>query len=291
MSQFHFVSFSALLYSALLLVATEVSALPCLDVNGEAALAQRSENEVLFLGEVHGTAEIPKFVANVVCWSLESGRGVTLAVEMPRDEQLRIQRYLLSSGSEADRDGLIDSSYWRSERKDGRTSKAIVQLIDSVRHFRSLGADVAILAIDESWSTQDLGIEEFAGSSLSTRNLSMASRLMASAIGYPSRRLIVLTGSYHAAKQSRDAGITSSSSSATVLSWLIKVRSVGFVFDVGERWACIRPDVRVDRTVCGKRSVDAKYRFPGLDEYVELGQASASDPMVLSTQQRSPKPQ
>src|SRR5260370_21328477 len=55
---------------------------------------------LLLLGEFHGTSEIPQFVGDLACEASLGKSGVHLGLEIPREEQLRIDSSLASSGTQ-----------------------------------------------------------------------------------------------------------------------------------------------------------------------------------------------
>ncbi|HTQ81108.1 MAG TPA: hypothetical protein VMM92_14000, partial [Thermoanaerobaculia bacterium] len=90
----------------------------------------------LLLGEVHGTVESPAFLANAVCLALQAGRSVTVALEIPLQEEARFEAYLGSAGSAADRTALLAGAFWQDPYQDGRRSQAMLALLESLRRLR-----------------------------------------------------------------------------------------------------------------------------------------------------------
>jgi hypothetical protein len=70
----------------------------------EPLLASR---DVLLVGEVHGTAESPGFVAETACAALAGGRSVTVALEISVAEQARLDAFLASPGGATDRAAVL----------------------------------------------------------------------------------------------------------------------------------------------------------------------------------------
>lgn len=105
---------------------------------------------VLLLGEVHGTVESPAFAANAVCVALRAGHSATLALEIPREEQTRIEAFLMSDGTKADRAAVLRSEFWSSNYQDGRRSQAMLFLLDEVRQLRRGGRPIRIKLIDRA---------------------------------------------------------------------------------------------------------------------------------------------
>ncbi len=121
-------------------------ALACREVEGLEPLLAPGAG--LLLGEMHGTVESPAFVANAACLALRAGRPVTVALEVPGEEQARVNTFLASAGTTADRAALLDSSFWKDVYQDGRRSEAMLALLDEVRHLRGGGRPIRVALID-----------------------------------------------------------------------------------------------------------------------------------------------
>lgn len=147
------------------------------------------DTRMLVVGELHGTQETPALVANLAQrWAT---RGpVLVALEIPAQEQPRLQAYLRSPGADADRQHLLAGEFWQKprERSDGRRSEAMLGLLESLRTFVATGAPVEVLAFDDM-AFHDAGQD---------RNAQMAERLRQAMATQPERRILVLTGNYHA---------------------------------------------------------------------------------------------
>ncbi len=124
--------------------------------------ARITAGSIAWFGERHGTVESPRFVGDVVD-QVARRWPVRLALELPRD--LNIER----------REG----AFWRW--RDGRSSVAMVDLIDRVR---ARGID--IVAFDVA-SDEDVDAN--------TREAAMADRIVAA--HDPSGVLVVLSGNVH----------------------------------------------------------------------------------------------
>lgn len=86
---------------------------------------------IVVVGERHGTKEIPGFVAALACTALVDGRAVTLALEMPSSETDRLESYLASDGGATARSRLVTSPFWHRPLQDGRSSAAMVDLLEA----------------------------------------------------------------------------------------------------------------------------------------------------------------
>ncbi|NMO23217.1 hypothetical protein HPC49_48825 [Pyxidicoccus fallax] len=102
----------------------------------------------LLIGEQLGSREAPAVVGNVVCQMAEAGLPVVLGLSIPRTEQERLDRYLASPGAPVDQDALLEGRFWQRPYQDGRSSRAIFDLIDRVRAMRAAGLRVTLVAYD-----------------------------------------------------------------------------------------------------------------------------------------------
>lgn len=120
--------------------------LACREIEGLAPLL--APGAALLLGDMHGTVEIPAFAGNAACLALKAGRPVTLALEIPRSNQERVDAFLVSEGTAADRQAVIDSPFWTGDYQDGRGSEAMLALIEEARRLRQQGRPIRITLVD-----------------------------------------------------------------------------------------------------------------------------------------------
>ncbi len=102
---------------------------------------------LVVLGEIHGTQEAPAFVARMACEAARWRRPVRVGVEFPVEEQARIDAFLVSDGGAEARAALLNSPFWTrgADRQDGRTSEAMVGMLEA---FRALRPAVSVFAFD-----------------------------------------------------------------------------------------------------------------------------------------------
>lgn len=105
---------------------------------------------IVIVGEIHGTNEVPEWVAEVASELLEGGLAVTLALEIEREEAERIGEFVDSSGADADRAALLAGPFWSSGYQDGRRSAAQMELLDRVRRFRAAGHRIEVALLDSA---------------------------------------------------------------------------------------------------------------------------------------------
>jgi hypothetical protein len=142
-------------------------------------------NTVALFGELHGTNETPAFVANVLCHATARRLRVTLGVELPKESTAALQRYVTSAGSAGDRARLLADTAWHMTPPDGRTSEAMLRLIETTRQFVAEGGDVDVLAFSDTAPAGQI------------RDRLMADILAARIAADPRRVTLVLTGNIH----------------------------------------------------------------------------------------------
>jgi hypothetical protein len=161
----------------------------CTEVGGiDYLLKQRT---LLLLGEMPGTVESPRFVADLLCNVVASGHTVAIALQLPEFESGALARYLESAGSREDREQLLTGARELALYRDGRFSEAMLGLVESIRSLRARGAEIAVTLFVPS------GID-----SLTRQKLSAVERPMAEKIWYAATEsevdlFIVLAGLTH----------------------------------------------------------------------------------------------
>jgi erythromycin esterase-like protein len=138
------------------------------------------------IGEFHGTVETPALAGELaVRWtSGTQPQPLLLGLEAASTDQPRVDRYLASRGTAADRADLLAGVHWTEPMHDGRDSKAMAALIERMRMLRAKGADVSVALFDAP------GTDE--------RNARMAASLRSAIVAHPRGRVLVLTGNVHA---------------------------------------------------------------------------------------------
>lgn len=208
--------------------------MPIIGLSGRARKGQ-----VMLLGELHGTREVPRFVALGTCQVASRGIPVTVGLEMPVENQERVRRFIASAGTEQDHALLMESSFWRSPYPDGRSSEAVAQLLGQLRWLRSQGLDVEVFVFDHP---------ELQGEA---REAAMARSVLSQVEAGPERFFLIATGNIHPRTR---PGVP----------WDLGYRPMGYMlarklpsllsldvaFDSGTAWIC-----SVDETLeCGERA-------------------------------------
>ncbi|MFL5343967.1 MAG: hypothetical protein ACJ8AT_04205 [Hyalangium sp.] len=159
---------------------------PCTD--GFVDVQRWLSEGLLVLGEYHGTEESPRTAAQTVCAAAAGGKPTWLALEIPRDEQPRLDAFL-ATGDEA---ALLEGPFWRRDYQDGRSSQGMLGLLREVRRMRAAGRDVHILAFD---------VPSTGGAGGDDRDAQMAARVAQARTQAPSEPMVLLVGNVHATRR------------------------------------------------------------------------------------------
>jgi hypothetical protein len=139
---------------------------------------------MILLGELHGLEAVPAFAIGLACRLAAAGTPVLLAVEIPRQEQPRIDAYLASKGGPPNETALLDGAFWRREFQDGRSSRARLAMLETARALRAEGLPLRVAAVDD------------ASVPAPARDSAMASGLLAAK--RPGETVLLLVGDLHA---------------------------------------------------------------------------------------------
>ncbi|HZI15124.1 MAG TPA: hypothetical protein VE153_32430 [Myxococcus sp.] len=209
---------------------------------------QVRQSGVLLLGEMHGTQEVPRFVAQVACQAAVGGMPVTVGLELPLENQERVDRFLESPGTEDDWLKLMEAPFWRSPYPDGRGSEAVANMLEHLRQLRASGLDVDAFVFDHPKAQGQ------------ARENAMAATVRHQVESADNRFYVVLSGNIHA--RTRQG-----------LPWDSKYRPMGLLledelddvvaldmaYDSGSAWICaVDGKGKKDRLDCGVREAKGK---------------------------------
>jgi len=288
----------AIFTTLLALSAPDVSS--CEEPVGSESLLAASSGQVLLIGEGHGTEQAPEFVESIVCLALSSGESVVLGLEQSAGEQAGLDAYLRSDGGEDARTALtVSSRFWNGQRRDGRSSEAMLDLIEAVRLRRADGLPVDIAAIDLDLYGDAADRQLAENDPHNARDRVMARNL--ETLRDQADRVIVLVGNRHARRRPMEHGDLVLES---IGSLMVDGHSHSVLLETsgGESWGCRRVD---GETECGVHSRTAAF-FEGpprvidraafletplgpvfanaFDSFVFLGPRTASMPVIVLQQ-------
>ncbi|HIE4188192.1 TPA: calcium-binding protein [Stenotrophomonas maltophilia] len=189
------------------------------------------EHRLLVLGEFHGTRETPLLVRQLVDDYSRNG-PVVLALELPRGETPTLRDYLASDGGEQARQQLRRRAFWsvRDDQHDGRRSRDMLAMIESLRVLKSQGRVIEVVGYDVNTSK---GGNQARDDRMATELRRLYRRLPADA------RMLVLTGNVHAMLQ-RPGGAPPEMQMHPMASQLrdLDIYSVRLGAQRGQAWGC-----------------------------------------------------
>ena len=161
----------------------------CQPLPGADALWSRPGIRFILLGEIHGTTETPELFRDLVCAAAAAQRPVVVGLERATREQAAIDAFLARDNHAAATDALLAENGWRIF--DGRSSRAMLKLLEALRLLKLNGRISAVVAFDDARRDE----------SNAAREQRMASALMAAAGRYANALVVALTGNLHASKK------------------------------------------------------------------------------------------
>lgn len=214
------------------------------------AVSAVPDARLLLFGEMHGSQEAPALVHGLAC-AISATQDVAVGLEIPSEDQPLLDAYMGSAGGAEDARRLVSSAFWQQGR-DGRSSVAMLQLIEGLRALKQAGRPVSLFAFDDQPGTE---LE---------RNVAIANGLRRFHNADPSVRIIALMGNVHAMQESMWAGDGMLTPSGKLLADLHPV-SVLVSYPAGTIWACV--------STCGVQTLTAARgeAEPGFHEDSAMG--------------------
>jgi hypothetical protein len=247
----------------------------------------------LLVGEQLGSREAPATVGNLACQMASGGHPVLLGLGLPRDEQGLVDAYVRSAGTRADQDALLAGASWRRVPRDGRSSRALVVLLERVRRWRADGLKVEPVTYDAP------------GAQHNAREEAIAQLLLQRREAMPQALMLVLGGNDHVRASAGASWFRRFEPFGLRLAQAgVPVKSVDLAYRRGTRWACSvhvlkdQPDCRVFMSAPSDASFSPEGHAPGLELFAQrspegfdgllhVGTLSASLPAVLPRTQAS----
>jgi hypothetical protein len=219
------VSMYALMLVACSVIPTDRN-LRCEPIEG---LEPATSAKMIFLGELHGTNEAPKFAGELSCNLVARRSAMLFAIEWPADMQSAFDKFF-EQPTLANRSELLSHPFFALASPDGRTSVAMFALIDRLRELRANGAVVRIVLFDKSFRTQTSNDE---------REQILANNLRALRDTLPSNsKILVLSGNVHSRRVRGTPWNAEFESAAYRLRDLAPITFDMAYFD-GTAWVCL----------------------------------------------------
>ncbi|NOK33776.1 hypothetical protein HMI49_11260 [Corallococcus exercitus] len=220
----------------------------------------------LLIGEQLGTNEVPGVVGHIVCQAAQAGLAVVLGLSLPETEQARVDRYLASPGAPADQDALLEGRFWTRTYQDGRSSRAVLDLIDRARALRAAGLRVSVVAYD----TDVLNGSE--------RDAAQARVWTQRRAAKPDEVQVVLAGNTHTRLEKG----TQWDPAFTPMAHLMKADRSLVVLEMsyaqGTRWGCdLNRDSKLVCGLVGATPAPEVAALPGLSPHIQIKEASPTE--------------
>lgn len=184
-------AFSVLIGLATPVVASAHGVADCTVPAGLASLFQAGKT--ILMGEVHGTAEAPAAFDAAVCNAFERGHTVSVGLELGPDQIEPLAGFLASDGGKPAVAKLLDSPFWTRAFQDGRSSTAMLRLIEQLRTAKQRSPSLNVFVLEE-------GVEGRPALGL-TGEERMAARVRAERVRRLEAIVLTLTGNIHSRLQ------------------------------------------------------------------------------------------
>lgn len=242
--------------------------------------------QVILVGEIHGTNEMPAFVSGLLCSLLQSGKSVILSLEREVQEQESLNRFITSEGTEADRRALTSHYGWRSKGQDGRSSEAMLALLEDVRKLRKSGHRIGVAAT-LSWAKIDIPLTDAENTPLSLEDnilysslndRAMADSILGTAILYRQYTQVVLSGYGHTSNVRRLAWNAEFRPMGEILAGFMPVFTIGIESGGGARGWAVGGPYKESPVSAGKHYLEQDK----IDAIVSLPRITASNPVHIA---------
>jgi hypothetical protein len=139
------------------------------------------QKKVILVGEIHGTNEVPELFGNLVSSVANSATKTLVALEINQSSQSAIDAFLKTG----DEDILKKDVFFHREYQDGRSSKAMVDLLKRLSKL----PNTTVLCMDPMATNPPMSGQE--------RDTAMAAFISSKVNGY--QNALVLSGNIHSA--------------------------------------------------------------------------------------------
>jgi hypothetical protein len=212
-----------------LLVGVLAQLLMSAPVPGGDAILGRTDIRYIVIGESHGTSQTPATFGDLIAVAAR-GAPVVAVVELSGADQPLLDAYLTSQGGPDNRRALLKGVTWAA--RDGRSSVAMLELVERLRQLRVGGADLEVIAC-----------QPFRPDQMSDYEKAMGQCWRDAGAAFPKARILVLVGNWHADRAPSDGRNRAIAQLPVGETLALIAASAG-----GEAWSCKETD-------CGPKSL------------------------------------
>ncbi len=142
------------------------------------------DRSLVMIGEVHGTREAPQLVGELAALMSED-QALVVALELPTALQHDLDAFLDDADPQRARSILLGREFWTREYQDGRSSQAMLELLERLLQLKREGRQIALLAFDQNPGETDADLD---------RDAIMARNVRAALTSIP---MLLLAGNFH----------------------------------------------------------------------------------------------
>lgn len=193
----------------------------------------RQPRYVVF-GEVHGTREVPAFLANLACAIAANGERVLVAVEQEAEDNAALQAaWRAPSGTF---EHALRGVGWEG-RLDGIGSEAMFAMLMRLHEMKDRGRKIDVVAFNGF--SDDAQRERFAHlPGQGPHEAAQAENISNAAAADEYNHVLVLVGNFHARKSTIDNGVSRFDPMAKRLELYGRTISFNMRFAAGSAWVC-----------------------------------------------------
>lgn len=191
---------------------------------------QVKPGNVILVGEVHGTREIPAAFSDLVCHAVEQDFPTKIGIEFSSRFTDSLDAFVNTTGSKEALGELEKLSFWHVKFQDGKRSEAMYEMLEAVRRWNVKdGTDISVFSFDANDWSEDVNREK-----------QMAKNIQSQA--GPGHVTLILTGNLHSrTRQPDDERGWSKKMGHYLTDFGVESVSVNAMVQGGSKWVCRGP--------------------------------------------------
>lgn len=205
-----------------------------------ALLELSTSSDLVLIGEVHGTKQIPVLLSKLVQSIAEQGKSISLGLEVLDELSPHFDDFIDTDCSDHSTSGFLELEWWNPRKQDGRRSRAFLDLLVNLRILKNRYPGKIHVYFYNAFSRE-----------YSEREALMANNVYEEVQSSKADVNVVLSGRIHTGtKKGLPYDLHTKSMGEHLVSMLPTTKSVLLTYSGGKRWAC-------STDYCGASSVPA----------------------------------
>lgn len=116
---------------------------------------------VILVGEIHGNRQSPAAFSDIICHAMQDGLKVKVGLEFREQNTGAFDAFIQEPDSGKAVRELMDLPFWHLDFKDGKSSKAMLELLRKIRQWRREGGtDISIFSFDSNDESDGVSRDE-----------------------------------------------------------------------------------------------------------------------------------